>query len=282
MGKTLVLAFAALFSTFLRADPGNISEISLRLSMTHQDYVAGERVRAELEIVNGGTATIELSPANPSDRVFVELYRGDLMHRLERVSGRPFTAPARIGSGERQTFEVFLDRHYPIEKEGRYIARPVLVHGGMRYEGALKAFTVVPGMKISGALQMFAERTGLRREFELAYWHRDRREHLFIKVRDEGPSPEDSRIWSTTDLGAVLRVTSPKIQIKPTGEVVVLHRGSQDEYVRSVFWSLPDAFEFEEHEALMDPETAGTERVKQLYQESSGVEPVRKAWWKFW
>ena len=33
---------------------------------------------------------------------------------------------------------------------------------------------------------------------------------------------------------------------------------------------------------MVDPDVAGSERVKSLYQESAGVEPVKKAWWKFW
>ena len=33
---------------------------------------------------------------------------------------------------------------------------------------------------------------------------------------------------------------------------------------------------------MLDPDVAGAERVKELYKESGGVEPVKKAWWKFW
>jgi hypothetical protein len=29
-------------------------------------------------------------------------------------------------------------------------------------------------------------------------------------------------------------------------------------------------------------DVAGAARVKELYKESGGVEPVKKAWWKFW
>ena len=64
--------------------------------------------------------------------------------------------------------------------------------------------------------------------------------------------------------------------------MITLHRATQDAFIRTVFWSLPDAFEFQEHEQMIDPDVAGAERVKELYRESGGVEPARKAWWKFW
>ena len=115
------------------------------------------------------------------------------------------------------------------------------------------------------------------RMVELAYWMRGEREHLFFKASDE-----NGKVWRTTDLGALLRITEPKISVLPSGEVITLHRATQDAFIRTVFWSLPEAFEFQEHEQMLDPEVAATARVKELYQDTGGVAPVKKAWWKFW
>ena len=57
---------------------------------------------------------------------------------------------------------------------------------------------------------------------------------------------------------------------------------TQDAFVRSEFWSLPDVFEFHMHEKMLDPDVAGAARVRELYKDAGGVEPVKKAWWKFW
>ena len=62
---------------------------------------------------------------------------------------------------------------------------------------------------------------------------------------------------------------------------MVLHRLNQDQFVRSEFWSLPDALEFRVREAVLDPATAGTARVRELYK-SGGVKPKSNPWWKFW
>ena len=150
---------------------------------------------------------------------------------------------------------------------------------GMRFESAMKSFLVVPGLNCGAALQMFKNRPNLKREFELVHWGRNQAEHLFLKVRDSGTT---NRRWTTADLGTVIRVTPPKVSVLPTGEVITLHRATQDAFIRTVFWSLPEVFEFQEHEEMLDPDVAGTARVKELYEESGGVAPVKKAWWKFW
>jgi hypothetical protein len=159
----------------------------------------------------------------------------------------------------------------------RYLARAVLIHAGSRYESSLVSFDIVPGMTVGRAMQMFSNRPGLKRTFELVYWMRGQREHLFLKASDVG-----GRVWRTTDLGPLLRITDPKISVMQNGEVVVLHRATQDQFMRSVFWSLPDVLDFRKQEPMVDPDIAGSQRMRDLYMESGGVTPVKKAWWKFW
>ncbi len=184
-----------------------------------------------------------------------------------------------LDSNEGQKLETFLGDHYPLRTVGKYLAKPVLVHGGVRYEGQLRAFSVVPGMKVASALQMFKNVDGLRREFELLSWSRKNTEHLFLTAHDDGPEP---RKWATTDLGSLMRFRKPTLSVLETGEVIVIHCYDRDRFRRSEFWSLPDALELHKSEFVMDPATAGSERVKELYKESGGVKPVVRPWWKFW
>lgn len=255
------------------------SEITVRLALDHDVFVEGERIRAVVDVANASGDTIDCRTPTSPDRLVVELYRASDRYQYDKGSKTSFTAGFSLLSGEGQKLEVFLADHFPFSENVRYFARAVLVHAGTRYESRLYTFDLVPGMKCGTALQMFSARDSLKRVFELAHWNRDKMEHLFLKARDEGSS---SRVWTTTDLGPVLRVTRPKLSVLPTGEVIVLHRMTQDTFVRSEFWSLPDAFEFHTHEKMLDPDVAGSERVKALYKDAGGVEPVKKAWWKFW
>ena len=275
--KRALLLLAALACVAARA--ATPSEITVTLKLDHDVFVEGERIRGVVDVANSSADVIDCSTNTSPDRLIVELYRASDRYQYEKGGKISFTAGFKLLSGEGQKLETFLADHFPFNQATRYFARAVLVHAGTRYESRLCTFDVVPGMKCGNALQMFTERDDLKRVFELVHWHRDRMEHLFLKARDEGAS---KREWATTDLGPFLRVTAPKLSVLPTGEVVVLHRMTQDAFVRSEFWSLPDVFEFHMHEKMLDPDVAGAARVRELYKDAGGVEPVKKAWWKFW
>ena len=254
------------------------SEIRVDLKLDSADFVSGERIRCVVDVANPSPDKLSVGFANSKDALFVEVFTASGQRQLSKVSKHPFVAKFRLESGEGQKLEVFLGDHYALRESNRYLAKPVLVHKGVRYEGMVRAFDVVDGVRLGGAMQMFKNRAGLRREFELVFWARKNSEHVFLKARDAGSS---SRVWETRDLGATLRLDKPTVSVMPRGEVVVLHRLNQDQFVRTEFWSLPDALDFRSREAVGDPETAGTARVRELYKEG-GVKPKENPWWKFW
>ena len=254
------------------------SEIMVDLKLDSSDFVSGERIRGVVDIANPSPEKISVGYSNSEDSFFVEVFRASSMRQLTKVSKHAFVSKFRVDSSEGQKLETFLGDHYGLREPSRYLAKPVLVHRGVRYEGMMRAFDVVDGIRLAGAMQMFANRDGLRREFSLAYWPRNNSEHLFLRAKDAGIS---DRIWETRDLGPLLRLDKPSISVMPRGEIVVLHRLNQDQFVRSELWSLPDALEFRIREAVRDPETAGTARVRELYKEG-GVKPKENPWWKFW
>ena len=254
------------------------SEIMVDLKLDNFDFVSGERIRGVVNIANPSPEKVSVGYSNSKDSFFVEVFRASSMQQLTKISTHAFVSKFRIDSGEGQKLEVFLGDHYGLKEPSRYLAKPVLVHNGIRYEGTIRAFDVVDGVRLGGAMQMFANRNELRREFDLVYWSRRNSEHLFLRVEDVGGS---DRIWETRDLGPILRIDKPSISVMPKGEVVVLHRLNQDQFVRSEFWSLPNALEFRIRESVRDPETAGTARVRELYKEG-GIKPKENPWWKFW
>ena len=255
------------------------SEISVDLKLDEIDYVSGERLRGVVDVKNMSPEKVSVGYSNSKDRLFIEVYRSSDMSQLERVRERPFVAPFRVDANEGQKLEIFLADHYALREPSRYLARPVLVHGGARYEGQYRAFDIVPGMQTAGARQMFANRPGLSREFELVRWSRKGREHLFLTAKDTGSG---DRKWMTTDVGPMMKITKPTISILNGGEVIVIHRTGPDHFIRSEFWSMPDALEFRTRELVQDPATAGQNRVQDMYKESGGVKPVARPWWKFW
>ena len=276
---SLLVAVAALPAAFAAA----ISEITVNLRMDASDYVSGERVRAVVDIANSSPDTIGIGGRvrvwggdetnrvvrgeyNVNDRFFIEVYRTGDMSQLAKISKGAFVADFALETGD----------HFPLIEPNRYMAKPVLVHAGVRYEGQPRVFDIVEGVRAASAMQMFASRGSLQREFSLVYWSRGRSEHVFLKAKDS-----NGRRWRTSDLGPILRIDRPTISVCGDGKVFVLHRLNQDQFVRSEFWSLPDALEFRGRSAVLDPATAGTQSVRELYREG-GVKPKQNPWWKFW
>ncbi len=270
--------FAVLLTLAVVRVFGATSEISVNLKLDDIDFVVGERIRGVIEVINVSPGRVMVS-GKDFDRLFVEVFRSSDYSQLERTSDRPFVADFHLDPNEGMKLETFVSDHYGLRHPGRYQARPVLVHGGMRYEGQPRAFDVVPGMFVQSATQLFSNHEGLRREFSLVTWSRKGYEHLFLIANDQGSS---ERRWNTTDLGMLMKTTKPTVSVIPTGEVVVLHRFDPDNFVRSEFWSVPDGLEFHRRELVQDPETAGTNRVRELYEQSGGITPKENPWWKFW
>ena len=274
--KNIVFVFSLLFAGAAFAAPPQ-SEISVKLIPDMREYIVGERIRAVVDVANSSADSIDVGKPGSADILRIEVFRARDMASREKVGNKPFVAPFMLHSSEGQKLEVFIGDHFPLHDPVRYLARAVLIHAGSRYESSLVSFDVVPGMTVGKAMQMFKNNPGLKRTFEIAYWMRGQREHLFLKANDEG-----GQVWRTTDLGGLLRITDPKISVMPNGEVIVLHRATQNQFMRSVFWSLPNVLDFRKQEPMVDPNVAGSQRMRDLYMESGGVTPVKKSWWKFW
>lgn len=257
-----------------------MSEIKIKMSLDNKDYVSGEKVRGVVDVMNSSPRKVSVGYANSEDKLILEVFRASDKMQLEKYSDIPYTARFVIEPNQAQRLEVFLADHFVLLEEGRYLVRPVLLHEGYRFEGMTKSFNIVSGLKQVSALQLFEGRDELRRNFELVKWTRDAHEHIFLTAHD---NTSKYRNWTTTDLGSFLRVTKPVISILETGVVIVLHRLDPETFVRSEFWSVPDALELISAERVQDPETAAQNRIRELYKLPGGkISPPKRKWYQFW
>lgn len=280
--NVFVLVFAGLMAIAAQGRKPSLSEISVDLRMDERDYISGERVRAVVDVKNLSPEKVSVGYPDSRDKVIVEIFRSNDNIQIDRVGKlRPFVSPFSVKSNEGQLLETFLGDHYDLEEPRSYRARAVLVHNGYRYEGPYRAFSVVPGNYITSAKQMFSNKKGVSRRFDLVRWARNGVEHAFLSAHDEY---DDGRRESlgTTDIGAMLRITKPTLSILPGGEVVVIHRNGADSFVRSEFWSMPNALVLRSRMSVGDPATAGQARIQELYKREGGIKPVDRPWWKFW
>ena len=255
-------------------------QIDVSMTLAYNAYVMGEPVLVQLEALNATRDLLEVGGAGSRDAMLVEVSRVGQPGELKAFNADPITGAVLLKPGQTMQHKVELDKWFPLVQEGKYLVRFVLVHNGIRYESPKKSFDIVPGLPQKDAVQMFVTKQNLKRLFKLVYWHRNQTDRLFLRIEDD----PGARVWDSIDLGTMMRMTPPKIDISPEGEVTVVHRATQDAFIRTVLWSLPNSVEVVERNNLLDPEISASQRVKSLYGEMAGEgeKEEKKSWWKFW
>ena len=270
----LVLAFVV-----LSAGMADAQQMEVSMTLAYNNFIVGEPVLVQLEVLNATREPIKVGGEDNKDALLVEITKGGQYNDIKPFNSAPIAGVFQLDPGQSFQHKVELDKWFSLMQEGKYMVRLVIVHKGMRYESNKKSFDVVPGIPVGNGVQMFVKAQELKRLFKLVYWYRNEADRLFLQIEDE----PGSRIWDTIDLGTVMRMTPPKLDISPEGEVTVVHRSTQDAFIRTVLWSLPNSVEVVERNSLLDPEISASQRVKSLYGEMSEEEKAdKKSWWKFW
>lgn len=255
-------------------------QIEVGMTLAYNNFVIGEPVLVQLEMLNATRDLIDIGGKDSKDRIMVEITKGGQYNDLKPFNSDPIAGAFQLKPGQSTHHKVELDKWFSLIQEGKYVVRLMVVHNGIRYESTKKSFDVVPGITVKEGVQMFVKNQELKRLFKLVYWHRNQADRLFLRIEDE----PGERIWDSIDLGALMRMTPPKLDISPDGEITVVHRSTQDAFIRTVLWSLPNSVEVVERNSLLDPEISASQRVKSLYGEMADEKKKdeKKSWWKFW
>ncbi len=256
-------------------------QLDVNLTLAYNVYVTGEPVVVQFDVLNATRDLFDTGNPESKDAVLVEISRGGSDNELAPFNPAPILGAFKLNPGQAyQSKAVELDKWFPLVEAGKYIARLIVIHGGMRYESVKRSFDVVPGIPVREGVQMFVTKQKQKRLFRMVHWSRNQTDRLFLRIEDE---PGDM-IWDSIDLGVWLRTAEPKIDISPEGEVTVVHRSTQDAFIRTVIWSLPESVEVMERNQLLDPEISASQRVRSLYGDMTddGKKDEKKSWWKFW
>ncbi len=271
--------FWVLVCAVLSAGMAAAQQMDVSITLAYNNFLVGEPVLVQFEVLNATRDPIKIGGTDSKDALLVEITKGGQYNDIKPFNSAPIAGVFQLDPGQSFQHKVELDKWFSLIQEGKYVVRLVIVHGGMRYESSKKSFDVVPGIPVGNGVQMFVKAQELKRLFKLVYWYRNEADRLFLQIQDE----PGSRIWDTIDLGTVMRVSPPKLDISPEGEVTVVHRSTQDAFIRTVLWSLPNSVEVVERNSILDPDISASQRVKSLYGEMSEEEKTeKKSWWKFW
>lgn len=256
----LLLTLAALLPLAAPAaeGPKRLAPVSVGIAIESGSYVLGETLPVRVLVRNNTPAPLTLGKGDHPAGAFEVIRHGDPQRRnLAREPKGCLPKPLTLKPNEERVFDLDLSVAADLTRQGKYLVTFGAIVHGIRHDTQPKAVDIVPGSVVLEGTQLFANDPTRQRHFTLVRWPRDHVDRLFLRVQDT----PDGRFFPTVMLGAYLPLVTPRLNISPTGEIVVLHRATPEFYVRNVFWSLPSEFVRRSTQSLLDPATADTERL---------------------
>lgn len=258
----LLLALLALLPALLAAQrpdaPKRLAPVSVGLAIEAGSYVLGETVPVRVLVRNNTPAPLTLGKGDHPAGAFEVIRHGDPQRRnLAREPNGCLPKPLTLRPNEERVFDLDLSVCADLSRQGKYLVTFGAIVHGVRHDTQPKAVDLVPGGVVLEGTQLFANDPTRQRHFTLVRWPRNHIDRLFLRIQDT----PDGRTFPTVMLGAYLPLVTPRLNISPAGEVVLLHRATPEFYVRNVFWSLPNEFVRRSTQSLLDPATADTERL---------------------
>ena len=209
------------------------------------NYVKDEAIILSVSIENTGLAAYIIDDYAPYDQNAVALFVRDSRGRLMLPkSDKPAVAEATLKSGESETFQVDATEFFDFSEEGHYQITVEVKRGAESAYSHTLPLTIVPGIRIKAVRR--ATITGGEVEYQLLYWARNEKEHLFIRIKD---AAANGAVLGFAHLGTVVRVSEPTIEFSGS-DIFVTHQYDRDRYTRTKLVMLSGALHVSEAEPM--------------------------------
>lgn len=225
MTKRIVLLLAALIApSVARAQ----IEVSCRLE--HERVLAFEPIRVTVGIVNNTGRSLLFSEEGGDARLAFDIEQTP--GAALRPTGEPiFPEPFSLEPGKQATKTVNLLSVFPIGSTGPYTIRARVEWAGRMFSSPGLFLDILPGLEIGHLTAGVPGEAGALRTYTLRTLNRDRSEHVFLRIEDE----DEGQCYGVFDLGRIVRVTPPSLQVDSAGNVHVLHQAAPRQYTHSAF-----------------------------------------------
>ena len=207
------------------------ADLQLRFSLDPDTALLYESASVFMRIRNDSLYPLEIGPDGPARlRLSVTMVDG---RQVRRINQRPFFSPRRLMPDEQTDIMFDITRFFDFSHEGRYRVEMELLWNERSYAAPARIVEVVRGMELTSIQRSVPGYSNVDRVFTLRYWRRDGGEKLFLVVEE----PRGSTIQGVFELGALMRVSTPRINADRHGNVVVVHQSAPNRYTRTVLKS---------------------------------------------
>jgi hypothetical protein len=227
-----LIAGTALWSGTLRAE--TVGDLRLGLELEHPSLLLFEPIHAfgKLENLSGETVVVgDRDSGLPTTLSLIveRLPREDVPER----ESRPRPEDLVLVYGKPETLHFDLAKWYDLARTGKYVTWIEVDWRGVAYRSNKVVFDVVRGIELERVIRSVPSYPDLQWTYSLRYWTRPHKgrnaEYLFLSV-DDLPNGMNYGVFQ---LGRLVRVFKPEVQIDPYGLVRVVHQSGPDCFARS-------------------------------------------------
>ncbi len=206
-------------------------QVDLHSRLLETRVLQYEPARVALEIGNNTGEELILSGAgqNATLEFGIEQSPGVPVHTIagaSLLSGAVSLKPQEVWT---QTVDVSVA--YDIQEAGPYTVMAQVEWGDKVIQAPKMFLDVLPGMEIAKLVTGIPGRSGEMRTYTLKTLNRDRKEIVFLRIDDE----DGGRCYGVLELGRIVRMYKPLLQIDEIGNIHVLHQAGPSQFNHSVF-----------------------------------------------
>ncbi len=203
-------------------------QIEVTCSLPHKQILQYEPVRLTVTVANHTARELVLDDRDSGAWLGfdVESSPGILVpQRRDKLFPEGFRVPPR----QTMTRMINLLHAYDLGPVGPYSICARIEAGDKIFLSPKILLDVVPGMEIGQFTGGVPD--GSVRKISLRLQGRDRADHLFVRMDDE----EAGKCYGVYDVGRIVRLFRPKIEISVEGDIHVLHQSGPWRYTHTVF-----------------------------------------------
>ncbi len=208
------------------------AQVTVTLALDPPVAVTYEHVDAKVTVANESGRLLRLgADADSPARLLLEVRRDGDRQIARRADAPALLAAAELVPGEQRTVSVPLERHFVLERAGRYWVRASVAIGETVYAAAPADLEVAAGSEMLRLTAGVPGEAGGQRTYVLTVLQRAGGEVLFLRIEDV-----DGRwLYGLHPLGRIVRVRPPDLRVDGSGNAHVLFQTIGMAYVHAAF-----------------------------------------------
>lgn len=213
------------------------ADLQVRFSVDPDTVLLYEPASVFMRIRNDSQYPLEIGPEGPASlRLSVTMVDG---RAVRRINQRPFFSSRRLMPDEQTDIMFDITRFFDFSNEGRYRIEMEILWNERSYIAPARILEVVRGIELTSIQRSVPGYSHIMRVYTLRYWRRDGGKKLFLVVED----PQINTIQGVFELGSLMRVSAPRINVDRHGNVAVVHQSRPTRFTRTLLKSTGEGVE---------------------------------------